>query len=332
MLFKKFRETGPDAIFLIFIVLVLTWTGSFLQPHSPAELYFDIKPMPLFVLLLALTGSNPLISVLFAFVLVVLISFMLVNFNTSVFFISERTFLPALIYGLLTSFFPQQQVLNPVLPASVFMILAIRRIMDSYRIQGTAFSFYDAGMLISIGSLFYATFVWFGLLLIIGIVILRTGNIKEILISVFGLLTPLFILYGFFYITGKDMHLLLAAVTYNLFTKVSNFDIPPETLVAGIISGFIILISASHLLTVINAKKIKSRKTFVLLFWIVIITIVLYLLFKSVSVEIIWLTAIPACYFLSHYFVFAKRKRIPAILLAILFILSGFVQLLRFMH
>jgi hypothetical protein len=332
MLFKKFRETGPDAIFLIFIVLVLTWTGSFLQPHSPAELYFDIKPMPLFGFLLAFTGLNPLLSVLSAFILVVLISFMLVNFNTSVFFISERTFLPALIYGLLTSFFPQQQVLNPVLPASVFLILAIRRIMDSYKIQGTAFPFYDAGMLISIGSLFYASFVWFGLLLIIGIAILRTWNIKDILISAFGLVTPIFILYGFFYVTGKDMHLMLAAVTYNLFTKVSNFDISQETLAAIIISGFIILISVTHLLRSINAKKIKSRKTFVLLFWIIIIATALFLMFKSVSVEIIWLTAIPASYFLSHYLVFVKRKRIPEILLAILFILSGFVQLLKFMQ
>ena len=332
MLFKKFRETGPDSIFLIFIVLVLTWTGSFLQPHSPAELYFDIKPMPLFGFLLALTGFNPLISVLFAFIIVVLISFMLVNFNTSDFFISERTFLPALIYGLLTSFFPHQQVLNPVLPASVFLILALRRIMDSYKIQGTAFSFYDAGMLISIGSLFYAALIWFGLLLIIGMAILRTGNIKEILISVFGLVTPIFILYGFFYVTGKDMHLLVKDVTYNLFTKVSNFVISRETLAAIIISGFIILISAANLLSVINVKKIKSRKTFVLLFWIIIIATALFLIFKSVSLEIIWLMAIPASYFLSHYFVFAKRKRIPDILFAILFILSGFVQLIKFMH
>lgn len=331
MIFKKFRETGPDAIFLIFIVLVLTWTGSFLQPHSPADLFFDIKPMPLFGLLLAFTGLNPLLSVLFAFVLVVLISFMLVNFNTSVFFISERTFLPALIYGLLTSLFPQQQVLNPVLPASVFLILALRRIMDSYKIQGSAFSFFDAGMLISIGSLFYAGFIWFGLLLIIGIAILRTGNIKDILISVSGLITPIFILYGFFYVTGKDMHLMFSAVTYNLFTKVSDFAIPRETLAAGIISGFIILLSSVHLLMVINAKKIKSRKTFVLLFWIIIIAGALCLVFNSVSFEIIWVTAIPASYFLSHYIVFSKRKRMPDILLAILFILSGFVQLLRFM-
>ena len=65
-------------------------------------------------------------------------------------------------------------------------MLAIMRIMDGYHISGTAYNYFDAGLLISIGSLFYANLIWFGLLVIIGIALLRTGNLKEILISVLG--------------------------------------------------------------------------------------------------------------------------------------------------
>lgn len=329
MLTKKFRQTGPDVIFLIFIVLLLTWTGAFLHPHLPSDLSFDIKPMPLFGMLLTIAGFNPFFSVFVTFLMVSLVSFLLVNFNTNVFFISERNFLPALIYVLLTSFFPRQQVLNPVLPAVVFLILGLRRIMDSYRVQGTAYSFFDAGMLISIGALFYASFIWLGLLLIIGIAILRTGSIKEITISIFGLATPIFILYGFFYITGKDMSSLLAAVTYNLFTKVVDFNFSGITLAVLIISGFIILISMMHLLYAINTKKIKSRKTFVLFFWTFFIVAAVYLLSKPVSVEITWLTAVPATYFLCHYFVFAKKRMIPEFMLLILIVMVALVHIVN---
>jgi hypothetical protein len=327
MLLRKFRETGPDVIILIFIVLLVTWMGAFLHPQMPSDLSFDVKPMPLFNILLRISSFNPLFSTIVAFLVLLLISLLLVNFNTSVFFISERTYLPSLIYALLTAFYTHHQVLSPVLPAAVFLILAVRRIMDSYKIQGTAFPFFDAGMLISVGSLFYASFIWFGLLLIVGIAILRTVSIKEILISLLGLATPIFIFSGFYYIAGKDMNSLLSAVTYNLFTKEMHYNIPVVTLVALIVFGIAVLISVGHLLSVLNAKKIKSRKTFILLFWTFFIAVAVEVLFKSVSAEILYLAAVPVSYFLSHYFVFTRKRILPEILFVVLFVLAAAVQI-----
>jgi hypothetical protein len=232
---------------------------------------------------------------------------------------------------LLSGFFPQQQMLNPALPAVAFLILAIRRIMDSYKVQGTAYSFFDAGLLISTGSLFYAGFIWFGLLLMIGIAILRPVNLKEIVISILGLITPWFITSGFYYVTGKDMNSLLSTVTYNLFTKESHPVFPGLTIAALIILGIILIICTLHLLSVINMKKIKSRKTFLLLMWIFAISAGSYFVFKPVSIEIFWLAAIPVSYILTHYFVFKKKKLIPEILFSTLFLLVILLQILQFL-
>ena len=332
MLRKKFRETGPDVVILIVIILLLTWTGAFLHPHLPADQGFDVKPMPLFDLLMSATGFSPLFSVIVASLLVLLIAFLLVSFNTSAFFISERNFLPALIYILLSGYFPQNQILNPVLPSAVFLILGVRRIMESYKVQGTAFSFFDAGMLISVGSLFYAGLIWFGILLIIGIIILRTGNIKEVIISILGLATPFFIVYGFSYVTGNDMDSMMSAVTYNLFAKDANYSIPVLTLGVLILSGIIVLISVTHLLSAINSKKIKSRKTFILFLWTFFIVAGVYFLLDPVSVEIQWLAVIPPSYFLSHYFVFSRRKLLPEIMLLVLFVLAALVQVVNLLQ
>jgi hypothetical protein len=332
MLRKKFRETGPDVVILIGIILLLTWTGAFLHPHLPAGLGFNIKPMPLFRLLMSFTSFSPLFSVIIACLLVLLIAVLLVNFNTSAFFISERNFLPALIYILLSCYFPQYQILNPALPAAIFLILGIRKIIESYKVQGTAFSLFDAGMLISIGSLFYASLIWFGLLLIIGIAILRTGSMKEVIISVLGLATPLFIVYGFFYVTGKDMDSMLSAVTYNLFTKDGNVIIHTLTLAVLIFSAIIVLISVAQLLSAINSKKIKSRKTFILLLWTFLIIAGVTLLSDPVSAEIYWLAIIPTSYFLTHFFVFSRRRLLPEIMLAAIFALAALVQVVNLLQ
>jgi len=326
MLLKRFRTAGPDVIILIFIIALIIWMGSFIHPHPLSDRGYDIKPMPLFGALLAIAGFNKLFSIVAAFLLVLLVSFLIVNFNTTLFFISERTFLPALIYIILTGFFTDQLVLNPVVPAAAFLILGMKRIMDSYQIQGTAYSFFDAGMLISVGSLFYANMIWFGILLITGIAILRTSGFKEFIISVLGMATPLFIIYGFLYLSGKDMNSLLSAVNYNLFEKDVTYEIRGLLLLISIVTVIIMLISLVHLISGINTKKIKSRKTFTLLFWTFFTAAVLYAFSKSVSIEMMWLAAIPSAYLLSHYFVFARKRLIPEIMLWVLFIMTISVQ------
>ena len=67
MLLKKFRQTGPDVVILIVIIILLTWLGAFLHPQLPSDQGFDVKPMPLFNLLMSVTCFSPLFSVFVAF-------------------------------------------------------------------------------------------------------------------------------------------------------------------------------------------------------------------------------------------------------------------------
>ena len=327
MLLRIFRGTGPEVIVMIFIITLLVWISTFLNPQILSSFYYDTNPMPLYGLLKTITWNNPFAGALFSFSMVLLIAFLLVNFNTSVIFIKERTFLPATIYVVLSGLFPRYQLLNPVLPAAIFMMLAVRRIMDAYRKQGVAYNFFDAGILISTGTLFYANLIWFGLLLTIGIALLRTGNFKEILISFLGLATPWFLTFGFFYVSGKDLSSLLSVVGSNLFSKSAEYHFLGMTIIVLIIIGIIILVSTVHLLLSMSTKKIKSRKTFYLLFWTFFISAAMFLILPSVSVEIFWLTGIPVSYFMSHYFVFAKNKLISEILFTELFITIALVQI-----
>jgi len=327
MILRIYKGTGPGVISLIIITLIAFWASAFLNPQIPAAFNYETIPMPLYGFLKQITGNNPLVGVIFSFSMVSLMAFLLVNFNTAVFFINERTFFPALVYILFSGLFPQYQLLNPVLPASVFLMLAIRRIMDGYLKPETAYSFFDAGILISIGSLFYANLIWFGLLVIIGIAMLRTGNLTEIAISILGLLTPYLLAFGLYYVIGKDLAALLSLIGNNLLDKSAGYQFSKLTIVALIFAGIFILVSIAFLFMLMNTKKIKSRKTFSLLIWVFLISIGIYIVLPSVSVEIVWLISIPVSYFLAHYFVFVKKRLVPEIFFAVMLVIILLIQI-----
>ena len=272
-------------------------------------------------------GDHALYGVIFSFILVLLMSFLVVNFNTSQFFINERTFLPGVIYILLSGLFPSHQLLNPVLPASIFLMIAIRRIMDGYRIPGTAYNFFDASLLIGAGSLFYANLVWFQLLVIIGIILLRTGNFKELVISLLGFITPALLTVGFYYVLGKDIVSLPVILYDNLFSSNGQNSQGAFVLAGLIMLGIIIIISTAHLISLLSNKKIKSRKTFSELIWALVLSFVVYFALPSASVELIWLAAIPISYILAHFLIFSKKKLVPEIFFAALFLIIIAMQI-----
>lgn len=327
MLLRHFKRTGPLTIFLIVVILLSIWAGAFIRIRGQFSLYFDLNPMPLYGVVSTITGTHPFPGIVSSLFLVSMMAFLVVNLNTTLFFINERTFLPALFYILLSGLFPQYQLLNPAIIAAVFLMLAIRRIMQSYRIQGTAYNFFDAGLLIAAGSLFYANLIWFSFLLIIGISILRPLNLKEIVLSVLGLLTPYLLTAAFYYVAGKQVASFFESLGYNLFVKQEQFAFNPVIIAGLILAGLLTFFSLSHLFTLIYGKKIQSRKTFSILLWTFAISVTIFFLLPSVSIEIIWIAAIPVSYFLSHYFIFLKRKLLPEILFSLFLALILIIQL-----
>jgi hypothetical protein len=327
MLLRIFKGTGPGVIFVIIIILITLWISAILNQRLHPRFIYETDPMPLYGLIKLMIHNSHNLGVVLSFLMVSLMAFLMVNFNTTVFFINVRTFLPALFYVMLGGFFPDQQLLNPVIPASIFLMIAIIRIMDGYHNTGTAYNYFDAGILISTGSLFYANLIWFGLLLIIGIALLRTGNLKEIAISIIGLLTPYAITFGIYYLIGKDVGTLMKLVVNNLFTRSIYYHFQKVTILALIFCTVLILVSLVHLINHMSAKKIKSRKTFSLMIWVFLISIIVYLALPSASIEIVWLTSIPVSYFLTHYFVFVKKKLVPEIFFSLFFVFILVIQI-----
>ena len=151
-----------------------------------------------------------------------------------------------------------------------------------------------------------------------GILLIRTFSLREIIISIFGFITPYIVLYTIYYLTGKDINLLNDLILGSIIIEVPSYYWSPAMLIISLINGLLLLVSMAHLLSVFNTKKVRSRKTFSLLFWVLAISIIAYLLIPSVSVEMVFVFMIPQVYILTHFMVFARNKKIANILFAII--------------
>ncbi len=271
--------------------------------------------MPLWALILHALEGHQILSVVISFIIMWVLVVIIGRFNTSLFFIARRTYFPALIFIILYSIFPGQMILNPALPAAILIILALWRMIISYRKNGVAYNFFDAAMIISVAGLIYANALWFFILVIIGTLILRTPDIKEIVAAFFGAILPWAVLFAYWYLTGKDPARLADIIYSNLFEEAPSVYWS-RTLIILLIAIAINFIPGFYkLMTEMATQKIKTQKSFSMLIWMLIISLGALLLVPSASVEMTAIAAIPVSYIMANYYVFTRRTTTAEILL-----------------
>jgi len=321
---KLFRGTGIGPLLVMILIAVALWFQYFINP--PQEM---LPPggdaMPLWGLIFEPLSGLPLLSVILSFVLMVIMVVVMIRFNTTLFFIPRRTYFPALFFIIFYSAFPEVMILNPALPAALLIMLGIWRMMDAYRINGMAFNFFDAALFISSAGMFYAGSLWFVLLVLTGALILRSPDFREIIITVAGALLPWIILYAVWYLTGGSMSDLTEIIRHNLFDKMPPVSWSRALIILFIVIAVAFLPALLSLFREMPTQKIKSRKTFELLLWMMVICAAAYALAPSVSVEMNAITAIPVSFIMANYCAFTRRLLTTEILfwlLAIMIVVS----------
>ena len=328
MLLRLYRGIGPGSILLLILTGVLLWMYQFINPVDIIEYYSD-NAMPLYIFFDSLLGKSILARSLLGFILTLLIAFYLSNFNTRLFFITERTLLPSSFYVILSGFFVNLQTLNPILPATLLLFIALDRVVDSYRKSGIAYNYFDASLMLGIGSMFYFNIIWFFPVIIIGVLLIRTFNFREIFLALFGLIAPYLVAVAVYYITGNDLSLLRDQLVNNVLYTSSDYVWSTQVIISLSICALLIVISLVHLFGLYNTKKIKTRKVFSILIWLFVIGVGIYFIIPGSSEEMIYVVLIPVVYLFSHFIVFTRNKKIANIVFAIVFISVVVIQILR---
>ncbi|MHC1730712.1 MAG: DUF6427 family protein [Bacteroidales bacterium] len=310
---RFFRGSGAGPVSVMILAALALWAEYFISPPQ-LPVASDSIPMPLWGLLSGPLYASPLLSVILSFLFVLAVVIVMVRFNTSIFFIPRRSFLPGLLYLMLFSVFHSEMVLNTALPASLLILAGIWRMISSYRVNGMTFNFFDAALLISSAGLIYAGSVWFILLVFIGALVLRSPDARELTLAFIGALLPWVLMYAVWYITGGDPGDLTEIIRHNLFDRAPSVYWSRTLIILLIILGISFLASLIYLARELPTYKIRSRKTFELFIWTLVISAAAFILVPAVSAEIMAVASLPIAFILANHLAFTRRTVVAEIL------------------
>lgn len=324
---KLLKSNHPFVIILIPFLTALFWAPALIFGSHEFVRLDPMVDTPLYSLCMDWLGSNFYVHKSIAFVLFVTQAYLLIRLNFKYIFIETKTYLPAVLFVIGGSVFPYFQNLHPLLIANVFLFFALERCFEIRKEKNQFKLYFETGLLLGIGGLFYFPLVVFLLIVWITQLVLRTFNLREWLSSIIGFLTPMLIYIAILYL--NDKHFLVINFINDFTTNMSSdIEVRGTEIYPLLFIGFIIIISFLFDLRIVGARKISTRKYFILTFWLLIISFFAKLLLPYVSTAIIYVFAIPASLLMTMYFVEIRNRFFAEITL--LFLLLGVVTSILF--
>lgn len=199
MIYNLFGSNRPVVLSLLTIPALGFGLLTFLY-SSPPDSYLG---GPLFKGILALL-SVPLLQII-AGIAVNILSAVMVNrlYNIHDYGARENYF-PGLFYFLFMSLQLSWNYINPMMVGNLFLLLALHRLLRMYRVQEITSMIYDASVFLCIAALVFPPFVLSFVLLWLSMAQLRSFNLREWLVPITGLLTPVLYVLVFYWWTGFE--------------------------------------------------------------------------------------------------------------------------------
>lgn len=308
MLTNILKSNRPAVIFILIISAITLWLYGFIEPVG-IKIPADNLYMPLNNFIMQYFEVNSFFSVLFTFVLVLIQAFLMVQFNKKYILINYRTYLPAFFYIIISASFAHLQRINPVIIGCLFIFVAMDFIFNIYRKEYTLNMVYLAGFFIAVASLFWAPFMVYICILFISLLILRPFIGREWIVGVLGFLTPfLFVFIYYFVFFDQHLQTVIDSYSQSLHLIKSFYPLHFSYYIFYGFLAFIIIIASYTLAVNYQKKKIRTRKYFEIYWWLFFISVIVFIFFKNVSYEIIYIISIPLSYLFTDYFYSVKRS------------------------
>lgn len=326
MLLRVLKSNQPFHFILLPIIAIALWIKPLMNPVAypffPGE-----DSMILYKPISYLLADNPVLSSLLAFTFTLLLSFLILKLNVQYTFIRIKSFLPSSLFIIITSGVPELHFMHPVYPATLFLVITIDRIFESYEKGVIHSNAFDAGIFLAIGSLFYLNLVFFFPLIWFGLIIVKpNANWREYILSALGFIMPWLAALAYYMVNGTQ-DVMRQTLTTNLTIHQSFLK---DNLINQIYAGYLgllILLGSYYLLLQYDDKRISSRKFFKVFFWVFVISVILIAFHPAVSREIIIVMAIPLAYLISNYFIFMKHQLLGEVLMFLLAAAVVYLQL-----
>jgi hypothetical protein len=324
MLLKFFNSNRLGVFVFIILLPVVYWIPEFFRGFQVNDRIFA-GTLP-GELIQQFSDRYQVISMVVALMVINVNAYLLVQLNTIHIFIPVRTQMPALFYIMLAACFNPLHQLSPALLASSLIILALYRVINTYKSEGLSYNFLDAGFLIALASLLYFQVILFSPLLLVGLILLRPFNWREWVYVLIGLGLPFLFLVSVYFVAGIPISEYFPDIS-GIFDR-NRQSFTTIQLISWIYIFVILVYGSYFMVTTIDNMKIHGRKVFMLFLWYFLFSGIIYLTVPGAGVEMINFTAVPVSFLFSHYFFRCQRNWINEILVSVFLLLLILLRIL----
>jgi hypothetical protein len=334
---RFFRLNDPYRLLGLLFILIMISLPLFIHPGKPTvqevkdlvvghglsgktlynQLIVDMAPLAawfsngVFVLFGKSIMARHLIALLFIFFQASFFSALLINNKAY----NESNYLPSLILGLLAFYSFDLLSLSPELISSTVLLFALNNLFKEieFKVQRDEIIL-NLGLYLGIASLIIFSYSVFLLGTLIILVLFTRITIRRSFLLIFGFILPHLALFSFYFFWDNQSNL------YQYF-YLPNFTMEGLRLVGlksifilGLLPVFYFLLSLFMLNREAHFTKYQSQLLQVMFFWL-ITAVCQVIITRELTPHSFFPFLPPLAYFISHYLLLVRRKRIAEIML-----------------
>lgn len=325
MFLNLYKTNKPYLILLIPLTGILLWLNGFINCNQ----YFinDIGfQMPIYKFISPYINYNCYISKIIAVIMAIAQGFYLSKLNKDFIFIKQRTYLHALIFLMILSSSYYTQYAIPALIANFFVLFSIDWLYSSYKKTKPNLELFNAGFMMAMAGLIYFDAFILIIAIFLSYLILHTVKLREILVILTGFVAPIFILIGIVFLNDSLFLYKDELIKYITEAKYDfRMDLSSYAFYGYLI--FIFLISVFKIMGVYATKKISSRTFMSSFFIFFLVSLLAYVIFPFIGIEMLVISAVPISYVITDGYVNSRNSFIMELSFAVLIIALLFTQL-----
>jgi hypothetical protein len=321
LIVKYFHSNSLVTYLSLFIIALLIWLAAIYEPSS------DVLPNSL----ISLIVSKTWLSMLLAFLINALCGFLIntITQNEEVVF-DKQNQIPGLLYTLgITMIYPK---LHEVLLVNLSILLAFRLLWSIYRSEAKYAAVFNLSFLLGLITLFYFYSLSLYLLLIIVLIAIKPLSLREIIFSILGFLSPIYLKYGLFYVTQINNTSIMAFFQIQKIPRLSfsnlNWQVP--SIHAYIYIFLLVILSIWLIIQYQNGIKVKTLKSRNTLVFLSLFSFIFGLIIYPSATMLLALLTLPLSILSGDLISSIKNPKLANALLALFFINSFLYMLHQF--
>lgn len=315
-----FRHNQSFTLILLLALILFLWIPDFIHP-----LVIEYKGMPLYNIVEWLTFNSSFLGPIIAFIIVIIQGIYINLFVSRHDLIIRSSYIPSLLYILMASILPDFRSLSPALISNVFLLLACDHLLSMYKQKTIDNLIFNASLLISVASLFSFQAISFYAVAIGALIIFRPFSWREWMISLAGLIVPyIFLITWLIVFDQQETINNLYSIPVN---HTSNAISPLNRNILGAIILLSVIIAYLKITTYLNSTTVKIKKGYSLLTWLIVISLISFLIFHVQANRRFICLSIPVSIILSNYFLLSAKSFMAELLFILLLAAATFVQI-----